>query len=194
MKYVKLISLALFLSMTAVCCKSEYTTIVQDELATGIVNDSLVLGMIRGMTKKDFYSHCWQLNKQEMVHQGSGNQYALYPFRALRPAGDSVSIEMLFYGIFDENDTMRGMDMIYSYPGWSPWSTQYQVDDLVEHLIWLYEKDLGGNPFFHLDLGLDKIKAHVKIDGDRQITIYPKTERQVAVKIEDLQYKLRDDA
>ncbi len=194
MNLIKRLVWAVVVVSVVVGCKSDYTIAVERGLASGISHDSLVLGMYRGMTKKGFYDHCWQLNKKEMVHQGSGNQYALYPYRDVSRSGDSVSIEMLFYGIFDEQDTMRGMDMIYAYPGWSPWSTQFQVDDLVDHLKWLYERDLGGNPFFALDLGLEEVKAFIKIDGDRQITIYPKTERQVAVKIEDLHYKLRDDA
>ena len=31
-------------------------------------------------------------------------------------------IDMLFYGIFNEADTMTGFRMRFSYTGWSPWA------------------------------------------------------------------------
>lgn len=177
------------LLLTVTSCKSEYERLVQQELNTGVVYDSLVLGMHRGMTKKDFYSHCWQLNKDEIVFQGSGNRYALYPHKEVLPSGDSVDVEMLFYGIFDEGETMSGVDLIYSYPGWAPWNEDLQVEALVGHLVWLYERQLGGNPFLTITLD-DSLQAHVKVDGDRRILLYPKNEKAVAVKIENLNQKI----
>lgn len=172
-------------------CKSDYTKAVNQGLRSGIINDSLIFGMKMGQTKKDFYAICWDLNKQKLISEGPGNLSARY----IEPEDSTKDLtmrkEMLFYGIFDDNDTMRGMDMTFNYIAWSPWTRKFFADSLMEDLKQHYITDYPGNDFVQIELDLPKYKAFAKVDGNRQILMYPKSDREVIVKIEDLRYKLK---
>jgi len=45
-------------------CKSDYEKMVARESAKEGRQDSIFLGITSGMTAKEFYGHCWQLNKE----------------------------------------------------------------------------------------------------------------------------------
>ena len=178
------------LAFILISCKSEYDQYVRKEINSGIVNDSLILGMYMGQTQKDFYSRCWQLNSEKIITHGSGNQSAKYtePVDSLNDL--TRRKEMEFYGIFDKDKVMRGMDMSYSYISWAIWNRERHADSLAVHLKDIYMQDYKGNDFISIDLKNTEFKAYVKIDGNRQILIYPVNTKDVVVKIEDLNYKL----
>lgn len=72
--------------------------------------------MQMGQIKKEFYVICWELNKQKIIMVGIGNQYVKYVVDVDIISGDLLRVkDMLFYGIFDEDDVMCGMDMKYVY-------------------------------------------------------------------------------
>jgi hypothetical protein len=179
------------ISFTA--CQSEYQQYVDQELASGVTNDSLILGMRMGQTRKQFYSDCWELNRQKLINQGTGNQTARF-VTDRDSLGNTTpqSKDLLFYGIFDKDDIMRGMDMTYSYLAWAPWNEDMQSDQLLGHLRDLYLQDYPGNDFIEIDIKESEVPALVKIDGNRQILMYIKGKKDVVVKIEDLQYKLNE--
>jgi hypothetical protein len=178
------------LILCLVSCKSEYSKAVEEGLASGIKNDSLIFGMRIGQTQEDFYKICWNLNKQKLISEGPGNMTAKYIEPVLLGQDSLKRRSMLFYGIFDNNKIMQGMDMTYSYYAWSTWNKKMHVTNLVEDLKSDFEKNYPSNPFIEIDLGMNEYKAYAKVDGDRQITIYPKNEKDVVVKIENLNYKL----
>lgn len=179
------------ITLSLISCKSDYTKAVERGLGSGLVQDSLIFGMRMGQTKKDFYSVCWDLNKQQLISEGPGNLTAKYtdPEDSTRDA--SLRKEMYFYGIFDEQDTMRGMGMTYHYIAWSPWNRNLFSDSLLEDLKQQYIRDYPGNAFVSIDIDLPEYQAFAKVDGNRQILMYQKDKRQVVVKIEDLRYKLK---
>lgn len=181
--------LLVFLSIIA--CKSEYQHYVDTELATGRTLDSLIFGMRMGQTKKEFFAICWELNRQQLISQGTGNTTARY-ISARDSSGNATALskDLLFYGIFDEDDIMRGMDMTYSYVIWAPWNEEKQSDRLLLELRDEYLLEYPGNDFIEIEIKKPKTTALVKIDGNRQILMYPKTKKDVVVKIEDLNYKL----
>ena len=175
-------------------CKSEYQQYVDEELASGVSQDSLIFGMRMGQTKKEFFTVCWDLNKQKLISEGTGNTTARF-ITGRDTSGNSTawSKDMLFYGIFDENDIMRGMEMTYSYITWAPWNRDRQSDSLLLRLRDEYLRGYPGNDFIEIDVkGIDH-PALVKIDGNRQILMYPKNKKDVVVKIEDLRYKLNEE-
>lgn len=162
-------------------------------MATGITNDSLIFGMRMGQTKKDFFTICWDLNKDKVISQGTGaNARYITDRDSIGGEANPLSKEMLFYGIFDENEVMRGMRMIYSFLAWAPWNEEMQSDRLLEHLRKIYLAKYPGNDFIELEISESKFPALVKIDGNRQILMYPKNDKDVVVKIEDLEYKLNN--
>lgn len=174
-------------------CQSEYQQYVDQELATGITQDSLFLDMRIGQTRKDFYSICWDLNKQGLISEGTGNTTARYiTDRDSSGVSTPASKDILFYGIFDEDDIMRGMEMTYSYVTWAPWNEEKQADQLLLNLRDEYLINYPGNDFIEIDIKASESPALVKIDGNRQILMYVKNKKDVAVKIEDLHFKLND--
>jgi hypothetical protein len=174
-------------------CKSEYQQYVDQELADGVIQDSLIFGMRMGQTKKEFFTICWELNRQKLISQGTGNKTARHITDRDTSGNSTVqSKDMLFYGIFDDNDIMRGMEMTYSYVAWAPWNRDKQSDSLLLNLRDEYLQGYPGNDFIEIDVeGVDH-PALVKIDGNRQILMYVKDDKHVSVKIEDLNYKLND--
>jgi hypothetical protein len=57
--------------------------------------DSLFLGLKLGMTNHQFYGHCWEMNKQGLIRQGSGNTSVNYNVENLKSPA-----EMNFYPDF----------------------------------------------------------------------------------------------
>jgi hypothetical protein len=67
MKQILVAGMAILLIGLASCGSSdirEYEKLVDKELASNKRYDSIFLGIYLGMTNKDFYQHCWDLNKQ----------------------------------------------------------------------------------------------------------------------------------
>lgn len=188
----KTIQLFLFLAIgiTFAACESEYSKTVKRELKTGVIHEDLILDLKLGQTQKEFYDHCWELNKQGIVSQGSGNKFAKHTMLLDSTAQNPEKVEMLFYGIFDEEKVMHGMHMKFSYVRWSLWNEAYQSDVLVEKLQEKYLKEYPGNPFIEITVK-EEVKAYAKIDGNREILIYPNSDKDVTVKIGDLRYKLK---
>ena len=128
-------------------CTSEYTKAVEAGLKSGIRYDSLFLGMKIGQTRDDFYKTCWELNKQKLISEGPGNMTAKY-IEPVDPATDSLKRkQILFYGIFDENNVMQGMQMTYSYYAWSSWNKDMHANELIKELLAFYEKKLSKKSF-----------------------------------------------
>lgn len=168
-------------------CKTEYEQTVESELASGIVYDSLIHDLKIGQTKKDFYKHCWDLNKSKAITAGSGNKYALFviPIDTTDLHPDKINVE--FYGMFDDAEVMHGMEMKMEYYSWAPWLDQFQSDKLMDRTRTRMMNDYPGNDFMEITVG--DVKALIKVDGNRQIRMYPLSEKQIMVKIEDLRAK-----
>lgn len=169
-------------------CESEYSRTVKRELKSGVQHNDLIFDLKMGQTQKEFYDRCWELNKQKKVSQGSGNKFAKYILVLDSLSENAENVKMLFYGIFDEEKVMYGMHMKLTYLKWSPWNEVYQAGPLMEKLKTKYEKDYPGNSFIPIQIEED-IQAFAKIDGNRQILMYPMAKGEVTVKIEDLNVK-----
>jgi hypothetical protein len=58
--------------------RNEYSELVKKELAKEKRVDSLFLGIHFGMTSKQFYGYCWELNKKGVLTDGNNNTAVLY--------------------------------------------------------------------------------------------------------------------
>lgn len=190
MKYVKLKSLAMaiFIFLSCTSCESKYSSLVKKELSSGIQHDSLVFNMKFGDTRPQFFEMCSKLNKKGLVSQGPNNDYVAYSMPS-KNSNKGESVIMLFYGKFDERNEMIGMDMIFNYKGWSPWTKVLTAENLAPSIIDTLESWYPGNKFIELSLPKSKKKAFVKVDGNRQIVMYPENSKDLVVKFQDLNYK-----
>lgn len=179
----KAVILVLILTISA--CQSEYTKLVKSELSSGKKNDSIFYNLRFGNTKNEFFRICWDLNKKGLVTNGPSNNNV----KALVTPKDSSKalneIQMLYYGVFNADDIMTGVDVKFSYTSWAPWNKELHADKLLPVVEDSLLSWFPGNSFM-------KVKnVLVKVDGNRQIKLYQESDRDVAVLIEDLEYKYK---
>lgn len=187
---IKGIALFFVISGSVACNQSEYNKVVKRELATGKEYNEMMFDMNIGLSKKEFYGKCWQLNKEKLVSQGPSNQYVRHMLDSLSPIYQpSSKMEMLFFGLFDDKDLMRGMRFRFSYTAWAPWNKELQPEQLQEEVKVMMKTLYPGNDFFNLDKKINDQPIAVKIDGNRLITVYVFDNRFVQAYIEDLNVK-----
>jgi hypothetical protein len=158
--------------------RQKYEIMVRKGLASGIRYDSLFLGLNLGMTGEEFYKKCWDLNKQGLVMQGTGNltvEYVMDDF--------DHEVEMNFYPNF-KDDKIYEMPVQYNYTGWSPWTKHMFADSLQLRILKKYEEWYGPG-FIKVDHSFYG-SAYTKVDGNRRITIYKKDDQYVGAIFTDL--------
>lgn len=187
--YKNLLLLFLFLLMFS-SCQSEYTKLVNKELNSGVTHDSIFLDLKFGDTKSDFYQKCWELNKQKLAAQGPNNNYVQYAMPQKIDSNSGNYVNMLFYAKFNTFNKITAMDFKYYYAGWAPWNEKHHANVLMPSITDSILKWYPGNDFIEVNKK-DSLKVLVKVDGNRQISIYPdKNTRDVSVLIEDLRIKI----
>ena len=193
MRLNKIVFFLLILTPFLACeIESEYSKLLKKELKSGKSFNDLVLGLKIGQTKDDFYEICADLNKKKLITSGARNlypEYILYPKDSVE---NGKKIRMSFMGIFDDDRIMKGMDIRFNYYSWIAWREEYSSDNLINEIKDTLQLWYPGNNFIEIDLKLDSKNnfAYVKIDGNRQITMYKIDGRDVAVIIEDLSEKI----
>jgi hypothetical protein len=164
--------------LTGCSKKSEYQEMEARELAKGIRRDSLFLGLKFGMTAKEFFAHCWQLNKQGLVMEGASNTTVLYKTHELKQPAS-----MNFYPQF-KNDKINKMPVTFSYDAWAPWNKHLFADSLQLDVLALFKKWYGeGFIAVHYP---EKGTVYVKVDGNRRISIFKEGDMHVKALFTDL--------
>ncbi len=180
-------SLLLFLGS---CTReSNYDRLVKTEMANGVYSDSLKFGLLLGDTKKTFYTKCWELNLEGIISHGPNNDFVAYELEGLN---EGERINHLFYGIFDDENSMTGLDMRFYHLGWAPWNKQLFAEQLLPKALDTLEMWYPGNEFIRIDReGLPR-ETYVKVDGNRQILAYVLDDKEVKAVITDLRKKYPD--
>ena len=160
--------------------KSPYKNMLDRELASGVRNDSLFLDIGFGMGKKDFYAHCWDMNKQGLVKQGPNNLSVEYRM----DSSTSLPVFMRFYPQFEENKIIR-MPVEFSYVTFTPTDPSTSAETLLEEVKQLMEQWYGEG-FLYMEDEEGMRKLWIKVDGNRQIRIFKKDVATVAVDITDM--------
>lgn len=160
---------------------NEYSSVVKKELAKGVRVDSLFLGIHFGMTSKQFYGHCWELNKKGLLTDGKNNTAVLYKIYSELKYPASMN----FYPKFFENRiSVMGVD--FQYNGWAPWNKALFADSLLPDVLRMFKKWYpGGNDFIKIT-NKQKKTVYVKVDGNRRITVGKFNDVQVKVDYTDL--------
>ena len=164
--------------ISLVGCKTDYEKLVDRELKRGVRQDTIFLGIHLGMSSKDFFAHCWDLNKRKVIRQGTRNISVLYTLIELKDTAD-----MNFYPSF-ESDSIYEMPVHINYRGWAPWNTRLSPDSLLFDVVRMLKK-WHGNDFLKLQYP-DVGPVFVKVDGNRRIVASRDGESQVKVVYTDL--------
>ena len=175
-----------FMLIIGIGCSNDnfktYKELEDKELASGKRNDSLFMGIYLGMPSKDFYVHCWELNKQGLFTDGANNTSVLYHFKK----GELKYLaSMNFYPDF-HNDKIYKMRATLNYDAWAPWNKNMGADSLLQNILVLFKTWYpGGNPF--ITIRDEKIGTiYVRIDGNRRITVGKYDDIRVKVDYTDV--------
>jgi len=179
MKHILYISIFLALASLVACDQgSQYKRLEARELASGEHHDSLFLGLRLGMNSKDFYAHCWELNKKEIIKEGLNNSSVQYILKELKYPG-----RMYFYPKFWE-DKMYEMPVSFVYDAWAPWNKELFADSLQVDVRRIFE-DWYGEGFMEIS-NEQRGPAFVKMDGNRRITIWKESDQMVRASFTDV--------
>jgi len=189
MKWMKWMVLAGIAALIVGGCTpgKTYERRLKRELATGIRYDSLFMGITFGMTQKEFYEHCWDMNKDSIIKQGSANMSVQYDINEEleHPA------TMNFYPRFDSGKIVE-MPVRFIYNGWAPWTKELSPDKLAKDVKSWYE-DIYGKGFISVTHPFNGT-AYTKIDGNRRITIYVENDLYVWAIFTDLLAGIEEDS
>ncbi len=183
-------NLMLLLALTATlltACKSDYERMVAEGLASGERYDTLFLGIHMGMTAKDFFAHCWELNKQHLIKQGSNNTSVEYEMSELKQTA-----MMNFYPTFFK-DEIHEMPVQFNYVAWAPWNKNLWADSLIVDVKNLMMQWYGGNDFIKMEHP-EKGFRYVKVDGNRRIILWKEDDQYVKALYTDLTKEKEMDA
>ena len=178
----KKINFYLFLLLLSTSCTvGSYSSLVESELNSGEIYDSLFLGVKFGMTSSEFYSHCWDLIKKKLVSQGPSNNSVKY---MIPTESIGQNIEMLFYPVFNK-DTVYEVNSTYSYTAWAPWNegtgSDFLIDEVKSILEGWYNSD-----FISIENPKNDDVLFVTVNGNRRITLTEISDREVRARFTDL--------
>jgi hypothetical protein len=134
------------------------------------------------MASKEFFTHCWEMNKKGIFTDGKSNTAVLY---RLDKNELKYSASMTFYPEMDQNRISK-MTATIQYDGWAPWNKHMFSDSLVNDVLSLFKKWYSsGNPFIKMT-DPEKNTFYVKVDGNRRITISKKNDMEIKVNYTDM--------
>jgi hypothetical protein len=182
-----LLGVALLLLILGSCSKkAKYENWVERELASGVRQDSLFLGLTLGMTSKNFYAQCWELNKQGLIRQGTGNTSVEYRLEDELKHPATMNFYPNFHG-----DIIHEMPVRFKYDAWAPWNKELQADSLQLDVLQLMQ-EWYGEEFMDVTHPIHGT-AYVRIDGNRRISIFKENESNVMVMFTDLTIEQADE-
>ena len=164
------------------CGQSEYALLESKELASGVRQDSLIMELYFGDLRKDFFKHCWELNKKGLISHGPDNQNVQYNLEDK----EGKELTLLFYPKFDTKDRIKRMDMEFIYKGWAPWNEHLYPDKLLPQVKEILMDWYKGNEFILVELDDSSDKYWVKVDGNRRISLGEYRDKSVSVRVTDL--------
>lgn len=159
--------------------KKDLATIEKQELASGIRNDSLFMGLTFGMERQEFYNFCWAMNKKGVFTEGD-NKLVEYQ---LGKKNFAYPIQMNFFPQF-KNEKINVMPVKFTYKGVDLSYPNGQTEKLVKDVKMQLEEWYGGG-FFKTSLP-DGKECYVQVKGNRRIMIMVEKEYEVMVVFTDL--------
>jgi hypothetical protein len=160
----------------------QYKELEAKEVKRNVRVDSLFFDIHLGMTNKDFYAYCWEMNKKGLFTDGLSNTAVLYKLDSTE-LGHPAS--MNFYPSF-YNNTISNMRVSFQYDAWAPWNRQLFSDSLMTKVLDMCKRWYPkGNAFIKIE---DKRRGviYVKVDGNRRIIIGRSNDSNVMVDYTDL--------
>ena len=180
MKLVAFGLITAWVLVTSCSRKSEYDKLVERELASNVKQDSLFFGIRFGMNRKDFYTHCWELNKQGFFTNGAGNM----SIQKRLDSGLRFPVFMNFYPKFEEGRIFQ-MPVDFQYANWALWNPEMSNDKLLKDVKNQLENWYGGE-FIKVENKEGILSVWAKVDGNRRIRLFKESVSTVRAEFTDL--------
>ena len=103
MKLINCIVLAILIALLGCKSDTDLVALAQRELKSGVINDSLFLGLRFGMERREFFDHCWKINRQGIVTHGTENMSVMY----MSDDASHKKIAFNFYPAVQNNKTNK---------------------------------------------------------------------------------------
>lgn len=154
------------------------------EVAYDTKLDSVHMGVKLGMTRQEFFDHCWDLNKSgQNITQGHHNTSVLHT----DSTNFKYSTDINFYPEFNKDGVAYILPLRFEYRPWAPWNKETYAEHLLPEVLEYMENAYGG-PFQEKTLE-DGQKIFFKYDSPRLITIYHEDNHYVHVKFKNENFK-----
>lgn len=147
----------------------------KQELATGIRNDSLFMGLYLKMPLKEFREYCFDMNLKGKFKQG-GTKSPNWVESKL--GGMDYPAAITFYPNF-KNDSISEMKAAIYYDNAVFKDSTFERDSLLLDVFGKMDKWYGGETFKIKSQLFYKEDVYVKLNGNRRVTIYPDASGQV---------------
>jgi len=157
-----------------------YNSSVEKELASGKKADSLFFAIKFGMTRKEFYSYCWEMHKEGQFLDGTNSTSVLYKVNKGLRSPASMNFYPEFY-----KDSIYKMAARFQYDAWAPWNRGLISDSLLPDVLHLYMEWYPGNEFIKMT-DPQKGTIYVKVDRNRRIIVGKRDDEYVNVDYTDL--------
>ncbi len=182
-RFIVFLTAIIFAGILSGCTpKAKYDRMVKRELASGIRNDSIFMGLYLGMPEKDFYTRCWILNGKGLIRQSPRNMSVEYEMKNEFKSKATMD----FYPEFVKGKIYE-MPVRFIYNGWAPWNKKLSSDSLqIEVVNWF--KKLYGDNFIDVKHPV-RGDAYVMVNGNRRISIFKENEMYVWAVYTDLLVK-----
>jgi hypothetical protein len=182
MRYSNRILFVVCLIFVFACNSDErkYDQLVKDELSRGVRKDTLFQGIKLGMTSKEFYARCWEMNKKGLFFAGSGNMTVLYKLKKELKYPASMD----FYPDFRQGRIYK-MRVTFGYDAFAPWNKQMFADSLQLDVLNMLRKWYRDKDFITMK-DSSKGTIFVQVDGNRRIIIGKFNDAHVKVDYTDL--------
>ena len=144
---------------------------IEEELASGVQKDTLILGFKFGMSKRDVYRHSKRLySKKKMfkVKNKRGNMEYVYNLRLPK----SGKLTTYFEGFYYKNRLYK-TECLPKIP------KDLDMADVLEETLTFYEQKYGRYDFKLPVEGVDGCHEYLWIEGNRRIELYCNDRRLV---------------
>lgn len=176
-------SLLLFLMTFTSCTESQpvtFESLVEEGLQSGERHDSLFLGYYFGMSRQDFQTSSWEMNRQGLI---SGLTKVEYTNRDWLPFEAYIE----FFPDFEDGLIYR-IPMDVHYRDWAPWNQDRFSDSLAVDLA-AYFSETYGQDFHWVHIPEANRSGWVSVRGNRAISIWRRDDMLVRVVFRDLTVK-----
>jgi len=164
--------------------RSPYQKMVDEGLSSGERYDSTLLGIQFGMTVKEFFDYCFEMNQKGSFQQGSGT--VIYDVNDKLP----LPAQMEFYPIFQDTQIVE-LPIAVTYDNWAPWNKRAFADSLQLDLKNLLE-EWHGEGFVEVTHP-ERGSIFVKVDGNRRIIIAKQDDQIAKVLYTDMSVQQKED-